>query len=36
MINLFYEPSTRTRVSFEMAGLRLGMHVVTSRRRTVQ
>lgn len=28
MINLFYEPSTRTRVSFEVAGLRLGMQVV--------
>jgi len=28
MINLFYEPSTRTRVSFEIAALRLGMQVV--------
>lgn len=28
MANLFYEPSTRTRVSFEMAGHNLGMHVV--------
>lgn len=26
--NLFYEPSTRTRVSFELAGARLGMRVV--------
>jgi len=26
--NLFYEPSTRTRVSFELAGGRLGMRVV--------
>jgi aspartate carbamoyltransferase catalytic subunit len=28
LVNLFYEPSTRTRVSFEMAALRLGMEVV--------
>lgn len=28
VVNLFYEPSTRTRVSFEIAALRLGMQVV--------
>lgn len=28
MVNLFYEPSTRTRVSFEIAALHLGMQVV--------
>jgi aspartate carbamoyltransferase catalytic subunit len=28
LINLFYEPSTRTRFSFEIAARRLGMHVV--------
>lgn len=28
LVNLFYEPSTRTRVSFEIAALRLGMQVV--------
>jgi aspartate carbamoyltransferase catalytic subunit len=27
-INLFFEPSTRTQTSFELAGKRLGMHVV--------
>lgn len=27
LINLFYEPSTRTRLSFEIAAKRLGMHV---------
>lgn len=28
VVNLFYEPSTRTRVSFEIAARRIGMHVV--------
>lgn len=27
-VNVFYEPSTRTRLSFEIAAKRLGMHVV--------
>lgn len=28
LLNMFFEPSTRTRISFELAGKRLGMHVV--------
>lgn len=28
VVNLFFEPSTRTRVSFELAALRLGMRVI--------
>lgn len=28
LVNLFYEPSTRTRMSFEAAAKRLGMHVI--------
>ena len=28
LVSLFYEPSTRTRLSFEIAAKRLGMHVV--------
>ena len=28
VVNLFFEPSTRTRLSFELAALRLGAHVV--------
>ena len=31
LINLFLEPSTRTRISFEIAAKRLGMHVVNFR-----
>ena len=30
MVSLFYEPSTRTRLSFELAGAKLGMGVVST------
>lgn len=34
LINLFLEPSTRTRTSFELAAKRLGMHVINFRPET--
>ncbi|HEX9503924.1 MAG TPA: aspartate carbamoyltransferase [Patescibacteria group bacterium] len=30
IVTLFYEPSTRTRLSFELAAVHLGMHVITT------
>lgn len=30
LVSLFYEPSTRTRLSFEIAGANLGAHIITT------